>query len=110
MSGWFELTKSDKGQFHFVLKAGNGEPILSSETYQAKSSTENGVASVQSNCTLDERYERKTSSNGKPLFNLKAVNGQVIGTSQMYASESGRDSGIGSVKANGTTKLVKDLT
>ncbi|ALN65948.1 hypothetical protein GLA29479_5123 [Lysobacter antibioticus] len=30
---------------------------------------------------LDERYERKDSSSGKPMFNLKASNGQVIGTS-----------------------------
>ena len=110
MSGWFELTKNDKGQFHFVLKAGNAETILSNETYQAKSSAETGIASVQSNCELDEHYERKTSSNGKPFFNLKAANGQIIGASQMYASESSREGGIGSVKTNGTSNVVKDLT
>ena len=109
MSGWFELTKNDKGHFHFVLKAGNAETILSSENYQAKSSTESGIASVQANCTLDERYERKVATNGKPFFNLKASNGQVIGSSQMYASEANRDAGIASVKANGTSKTVKDL-
>ena len=109
MSGWFELTKNDKGHFHFVLKAGNAETILSSESYQAKPSAENGIASVQANCTLDERYERKVATNGKPFFNLKASNGQVIGSSQMYASEANRDAGIASVKANGTSKTVKDL-
>jgi uncharacterized protein YegP (UPF0339 family) len=110
MSGWFELTKNDKGQFHFVLKAGNAETILSSETYQSKASAENGIASVQSNSPHDERYERKTSSNGKPFFNLKATNGQVIGSSQMYAAEANRDAGIASVKANGPTRTVKDHT
>ena len=108
MSGWFELTRNDKGQFHFVLKAGNAETILSSEVYQARSSAEGGIASVQANCTLDERYERKVSTNGKPFFNLKASNGQVIGASQMYASESSRDAGIASVKANGSSKTVKE--
>ena len=112
MSGWFELTRNDKGHFHFVLKAGNAETILSSEAYQAKSSAESGIASVQANCSLDERYERyerKVSTNGKPFFNLKASNGQVIGSSQMYASESNRDAGITSVKANGTSKTIKEL-
>ena len=110
MSGWFELTKNDKGGFHFVLKAGNAETILSSETYDAKASATNGIASVQANCKSDERYERKTASNGKAFFNLRAANSQVIGTSQMYASEANRDAGIVSVKANGSTKTIKDLT
>ena len=110
MTGWFELSKSSDGQFRFVLKAGNAETILTSELYVAKGSAEGGIASVQTNCSEDSRYERKSSSNGKPFFNLKAANHQVIGTSQMYASESARDSGIASVMANGTTKSVKDNT
>ncbi len=36
MSGWFELNKSSDGQFRFVLKAGNGETILTSELYTTK--------------------------------------------------------------------------
>ncbi|NMG32053.1 YegP family protein [Aromatoleum evansii] len=110
MAGWFELSKSSDGQFRFVLKAGNGETILTSELYKAKGSAENGVASVQANCGSDERYERKTSSAGKEFFNLKAANSQVIGTSQMYASAAARDAGIASVKENGATKTVKDNT
>src|SRR5450631_4330375 len=102
MSGWFELSKSSDGQFRFVLKAGNAETILTSELYKAKASAEGGIASVQTNCSSDERYERKTSSNGKAFFNLKAANNQVIGTSQMYASESAREAGISSVKTNGS--------
>ena len=108
MAGWFELSKSSDGQFRFVLKAGNGEAILSSEQYAAKGSAEGGIASVQANCSEDSRYERKTSSDDRAFFNLKAANHQVIGTSQMYSSESARENGIASVKANGTTKTVKD--
>src|SRR5690606_20307493 len=91
MAGWFELSKSSDGQFRFVLKAGNAETILTSELYKAKASAESGIASVQANCTNDASYERKTSSNGKPFFNLKAANSQVIGSSQMYATESSRE-------------------
>lgn len=110
MAGWFELSKASDGQFRFVLKAGNAETILTSELYKARASAENGIASVQANSGLDERYERKTASNGKFHFNLKAANGQVIGTSQLYASEDGRENGIASVKTNGSTTTIKDLT
>ena len=110
MAGWYELSKSSDGQFRFVLKAGNGETILTSELYKARASAENGIASVQANSPLDERYEKKTSSSGQAYFNLKAANSQVIGTSQMYATEQSRDSGIASVKTNGPTKTVKDNT
>lgn len=110
MAGWFELSKSSDGQFRFVLKADNAETILNSELYKAKASAENGIASVQANCSNDDRYERKTAANGKAFFNLKATNGQVIGTSQMYATEASRDAGIASVKGNGASTTVKDNT
>ncbi|WP_241297928.1 YegP family protein [Enterobacter asburiae] len=110
MSGWFELSKSSDGQFRFVLKAGNGETILTSELYTSKSAAENGIASVRTNSPLDERYEKKTASNGKYHFNLKAGNHQVIGSSQLYATEQSRDKGIASVKTNRSTQTVKDNT
>lgn len=107
MAGWYVLSSNDKGQFSFVLKAGNGETILRSEAYNAKASAESGIASVQKNSPVEERYEKRTASNGKEYFNLKATNGQVIGTSQMYASAATRDAGIESVKANGPTSTIK---
>ncbi|MEK8086275.1 YegP family protein [Aquabacterium sp. A3] len=110
MAGWFELSKSSDGQFRFVLKAGNAETILSSELYKTRAAAENGIASVQKNAPDDTRYERKTAANGKFHFNLKAANHQVIGSSQLYASEASRDNGIASVQTNGVSTTVKDLT
>jgi uncharacterized protein len=110
MAGRFEVGKSTDDQFRFVLKADNAQTILTSQQYTAKDSCEGGVASVQANCSDDSRYERKTSSDGRAFFNLKAANHQVIGTSQMYSSESSREAGIASVMANGTTKTVKGST
>ncbi|NLB58183.1 MAG: YegP family protein [Gammaproteobacteria bacterium] len=110
MSGWYELSRSSNGQFRFVLKAGNAETILSSEQYTTEASARNGIESVQKNCGDDARYERKEASNGKPFFNLKAANHQVIGTSQMYSSEAAREGGIESVKKNGASATIKDLT
>lgn len=108
MPGTFELKKSSDDQFMFNLKAGNGEVILTSERYKAKASAENGIRSVQENAPKDERYDRLESSSGKPYFNLKAGNGEIIGTSQMYSSESSRDGGIDSVKSNAPDATIDD--
>ncbi len=109
MPGWFEISSNDKGQFSFALKADNGQTILRSETYEAKASAQNGVASVQKNSAQDERYERLNAKDGRFYFNLKAGNGQVIGTSQMYQDAGGRDNGIESVKTNGSTTDVRSI-
>ena len=42
MAGWFELSKSSDDQYRFVLKAGNGEIILTSELYTTKGAAEKG--------------------------------------------------------------------
>lgn len=110
MPGWYELSKNTKGQYRFVLKAGNGETILSSEQYESKSSALNGIESVRKNSGDDGRFDRKVASNGKPYFNLKAGNHQIIGTSEMYESEKARDNGIASVKTNGSSGTTKDNT
>ena len=84
----------------FDLKAGNGQVILTSEVYTTKAACQNGIESVKKNAPDDARYERKDSTNGKPTFNLKATNGQVIGTSELYESVAARENGIESVKKN----------
>ncbi|OTG64799.1 YegP family protein [Acinetobacter silvestris] len=110
MSGSYEISKAKDGQYRFVLKAGNGEIILTSELYKAKASAHNGIESVQKNSLDDVHYERLEAKNGKPYFNLKAANHQIIGTSQLYSSEAARDHGIESVKSNGSTDKIKDLS
>jgi uncharacterized protein YegP (UPF0339 family) len=106
--GKFVITKSANGEHRFKLKAGNGEVILVSEGYTSRAGCDNGVESVRTNSQHDERFEKKTSTNAKHYFNLKATNGQVIGTSEMYESTSGRDNGIASVKSNAPTATVED--
>jgi uncharacterized protein YegP (UPF0339 family) len=110
MAGKFELYTDKSGEFRFRLLAGNGQNILASEGYKTKSACENGIDSVKANAPLDERYERKETSSGKYMFNLKAANHQVIGTSQTYTSESGRDNGIESVKTNAPGASIDDQT
>ena len=110
MAGKFEVYKDKAGEFRFRLKAGNGEIILASEGYVKKASAENGIASVKKNAPEDGRYERKETKSGGHMFNLKATNGQVIGTSESYKGTSGRDNGIESVKKNAPDARIVDLT
>jgi uncharacterized protein YegP (UPF0339 family) len=109
MSGWYEIAKNDKEQYSFVLKAANAQVVLRSQQYASKAAALGGIASVQVNCALDERYELATASDGRLYFNLKAANSQVIGTSQMYADQGGRTTGIESVKANGASTDVREV-
>ena len=108
MAGKFVISKRSNGDFQFVLKAGNGQVILASQGYADKASAGNGVESVKKNSQDDGKFDRKTSSNGKPYFNLLAGNGQIIGSSEMYESEAARDNGIESVKKNAADASVVD--
>lgn len=107
---WLFVSSNDKKQYSFFLKAGTGEVILRREHYVTKASVDNGIASVQKNSPLDERFELKEASDGRPFFNLKAGNHQIICTSQLYAAKASRDSGIASVIANGPSNTVKTNT
>jgi len=109
MAAKFECYKDKAGEYRFRLKAGNGETILSSEGYSSKSGCENGIASVRKNSVIPDRFEKKETEGGKFRFNLKASNGQVIGTSQNYSSASGCDNGIKSVaKSAPDAKVVEE--
>jgi len=108
--GKFVISKRSNGEFQFNLLATNGQVILSSEGYASKASCLNGVESVKKNAQEDSRFERKVAANGKSYFVLKASNGQVIGQSQMYASEDSRDNGIESVKKNAPDAEIVDET
>lgn len=71
----------------------------------------NGIESVRTNCHDENRFEKKTAANGLFYFVLTTTNGQTIGKSQMYKSESGRNNGIDSVCRNAPdAKLEADAS
>lgn len=109
MPGKFEVKPTAGGQFMFNLKAGNGEIILTSETYKTKAACLAGVESVKKNCANDASFDRRDSKNGDPYFALKASNGQDIGRSEMYKSKSSRERGIQSVMRNAPDAKVVEL-
>jgi uncharacterized protein YegP (UPF0339 family) len=111
MASKFEIYQSEKSkEFYFRLKAANGQVVLASQGYKDKAGAKNGADSVGKHATDSKNFEKKESSSGKFFFNLKAKNGQVIGSSQMYASASSRDAGIKAVANAASGAAIADLT
>ncbi len=108
--GKFVITTRKNGEYQFSLKAGNGQEILGSEGYSTKAACLNGAESVKKNSQDDARFDRLESKNGKFYFTLKAGNGQIIGTSEMYETAASRDNGIESVKKNAEDATIDDQT
>lgn len=106
--GTFLISKRKNDEFQFVLKAGNGQVILASEGYKTKAACVNGIESVKKNSQTDARFDRLEAKNGKPYFNLKATNGQIIGNSEMYESVAARENGVASVAKNAPDADIKE--
>lgn len=62
------------------------------------------------NAADDARYARMIAKSGKPMFNVKAANGQVVGTSSQYEDEAARDAAVAAVKASAPGAATDDLT
>lgn len=104
----FETSKDAKGEFHFKLLNDDGKTLLRSEGYKAMASCEGGIESVRKNSTDDSHYDVKTASDGRPYFNLKSGNGQVVGTSPMFADEAACKAAMAAVRAGAAGAAVSE--
>jgi len=94
--------------FSFSFINAEGQAMVKSENYKAKKSALGGIESVKKNCVNDDRYEMKESKNGKFYFNVKASNGQIVGTSMLFATEADRGSAIVQLKTEGPGASVEE--
>jgi len=70
MPAKFEVYKDKKGEFRFRLKASNGEPIATGESYPTKAAVLKGIKSIQKNApeapivdlTVEKEVEKKTAT------------------------------------------------
>lgn len=106
----FEVYQSGKkNEFRFRLKADNGQIILSSEGYSSKAACLNGIASVRKNANDPKKIVKSQTSGNMYRFAVVAANKEVIGTSQNYKSENGRNNGIDSVMRNAVKAEIKEM-
>lgn len=108
--GYYKLL-GKPGQYHFVLVAPNKDIIGTSETYKTLLSVRNGIESVQNNSQLHKQFERRYSKNHLPYFVLKAANGEIIFTSEMYPTDTERDTRLRAVILHGNTQtIINEIT
>jgi uncharacterized protein YegP (UPF0339 family) len=110
MAGKFEVFTGKNDKHYFKLKAGNGEVILASQGYAAAKDCANGIESVRRNAANVDRFEVLKAADDSSYFVLKATNGQVIGKSQMYKTESGCTNGIDSVQRHAADATVVEVS
>lgn len=109
MSGRFHLRKTSDGQYQFNLLASNGEIILASELFRTKESALATIETVKKYSQRKEAFEIIATTNGKYYFRLKAPNGQIIGLSQLYSSETGAQSGVAAVRNHAESSLPQEI-
>lgn len=102
----YQISPTSNSKFMFNLKAENHQVILTSQLYEQKQSALAGIASVQTNGTDAKNFEQRKSTANEPYFVLKAQNGEIIGTSQMYSSAAAAEVGIASVQTNAPSKEI----
>ncbi len=117
------VIKDAKNGVKFDLKAGNGEIILSSETYSSVTSCKNGIASVQKNAPIaaledqtvegfekqkNPKFEVYTDKVGETRFRLKAGNGEIIGVGEGYKKKASCLNGIESIRKNAVDAVIED--
>nr|WP_288256965.1 DUF1508 domain-containing protein [uncultured Pseudomonas sp.] len=110
MSAHFQIKKAKDAQYHVQLLAGNGEIILASELFKSKETALNTIEAIKNSSKKEDSFTLRELSNGKYLFLLRASSGQIIGSSQVYATLSGAKLGINSVIANAPHASIQDLT
>jgi uncharacterized protein YegP (UPF0339 family) len=108
MAGKFEVKSTADDRYMFNLKAGNGQVILTSQTYASRQGAMDGIESVRRHATDDANYDRRTAKDDSPYFVLLASNKQEIGRSEMYSSTAAMENGVESVKKNAPDAPVAD--
>lgn len=108
MAAKYVLKKAKNGKFFFNLQASNGQPILTSEMYDAVQNALDGVASVRKNGVVETSFDKLVAKDGSPYFTLKAGNGHIVGHSEMYSSVAARDNGVASVMKNAADAVLDD--
>ena len=109
------VIKEVKSGVHFVLKAGNGEVIGSSEVYTGAANCKHGIESVKTNAPIAKiedqtvanpesvtcpKFEVYTDKAGETRFRLKARNGETILSSEGYKTKASCLGGVESVIKN----------
>ena len=118
------VIKPCKGGCKFDLKAGNNETIGVSEVYTTEAACRKGIASVMKNAPIanvedqteadfktekNPKFEIYLDKAGEYRFRLKALNGQIITSSEGYKQKKSCLSGIESVRKSVVETTIEEI-
>ena len=104
----FELFEDQTGAHRFRLIAPDGTELLTSQAYKSRNGAANGIEVVRRNAVSNGRYQRMETDSGRPMFNLKAGNHQIVATSIPYISTSSMEHALQMVKVSAATAPIVD--
>jgi uncharacterized protein YegP (UPF0339 family) len=93
-AGKLQIFRGEDRQFYFRVVANNNEKLLRSQAYKTRGAAEKGLESTKANGKLPDKYRVAPAADGRFFFNLVAANGEVIGTSEPYASKENAERGV----------------
>lgn len=109
MEGKFSINSTKDGNYFFNLKRGNGETVITSESYRTKQSALDSIEAVRRNSKNIERFQRKVTEKGQFFFILTAENHEVIGISSSYTSKQKMEDDIAFVRELGATQKIEKI-
>ena len=92
-----EVGQGESGQYHFNMFAKNGQVVVSSESYTTEAAAYNGAFAVEAAASDATAFAVKTAADGRFYFTITALNGQVVGMSQMYTTKASAQAAVTSV-------------
>ncbi len=88
--GFHKFQDEDSKEYYFSYNDNEGDVLLRSEGYTTEAARDNGIASVEKNAPLEERWTKGTVLDGKyHYYALKAGNHQEIARSCYHDDEAG---------------------
>ena len=93
----FTTLEGQNGLYYFNLKASNGEIVLQSQAYSSEAAALNATFAVVEAGADKGNFDVNKSADGGAYFNLKAANGEIVATSEVYYSTSNAKRAVNSV-------------
>jgi uncharacterized protein YegP (UPF0339 family)/DNA-binding phage protein len=105
----YSIKRGSDGLYHFTLSAPNGQTMLTSERYTSKAAVLNGIEAVRRNARDESRFVRRRSTTDAPYFVLKAANGEILGMSEFYVTESAMERGLRLAQISAEEAVIQGL-
>lgn len=95
-----EIKQRKTTDFQFIVKSKTGKTLLESIPFSDEETIKQTLGVLEKENAPMALFERKTNFEGKFLFNLKNLEGKIIGSSGLYSSEAGMENGIKNIKSS----------